>query len=69
MWITLLIVLSGYVVANFARTPFLASSGSAAVRPAQVTLCQQVRSHHQQNSLPPGLLRTPKREAVRLLRR
>lgn len=38
LWITLLVLLGGYVVSDFVRTPFLAPSGSAAVRPAQVTL-------------------------------
>lgn len=38
LWIGLLIVLGGYVVADFVRSPFLAPSGSAAVRAAQITL-------------------------------
>lgn len=38
LWIALLVLLGGYVVADFVRSPFLAPSGSAAVRPTQVTL-------------------------------
>ncbi|HEX6667375.1 MAG TPA: hypothetical protein VF081_12355 [Solirubrobacterales bacterium] len=38
LWIALLVVLGGYVVADFVRPPFLAGSGSAAVRPAELTL-------------------------------
>ena len=38
LWIALLIVLGGYVVADFARSPLLAPSGSAAVRPAELSL-------------------------------
>lgn len=38
LWITVLVVLGGYVVSDFVRSPFLAPSGSAAVRPAELTL-------------------------------
>jgi len=38
LWLALLVLLCGYVVADFVRSPFVASSGSAAVRPAQLTL-------------------------------
>jgi hypothetical protein len=38
LWIALLVLLCGYVVADFVRSPFLAPSGSAAVRPVQVTI-------------------------------
>jgi hypothetical protein len=38
LWIAIVIVLSGYVVTDFVRSPFLAPSGSAAVRGAALTL-------------------------------
>lgn len=38
LWITILVVLGGYVVTDFVRSPFLAPSGSAAVRGAALTL-------------------------------
>jgi len=38
LWIALVLLLSGYVVADFARSPFGAPRGSASVRPAEVTL-------------------------------
>lgn len=38
MWIAIVVVLSGYVVTDFVRSPFLAPSGSAAVRGPAVTL-------------------------------
>jgi hypothetical protein len=38
LWIALLIVLGAYVIADFVRSPFVAPSGSAAVRPAELTL-------------------------------
>ncbi|HET6997577.1 MAG TPA: hypothetical protein VFI03_03225 [Solirubrobacterales bacterium] len=38
LWIGLLVVLGGYVISDFASSPFLAPSGSAAIRPTQVTL-------------------------------
>lgn len=37
-WIVLLLVLGGYVVADFASTPFLSSRGSAALQAAEVSL-------------------------------
>ena len=38
LWIAIVVLLLGYVVADFVRSPFLAPSGSAAVRPANLTL-------------------------------
>src|SRR5664279_3767871 len=38
LWITLVVLLGGYVVADFVRSPFVASRGSAAVRAAALTL-------------------------------
>jgi tripartite-type tricarboxylate transporter receptor subunit TctC len=38
LWLVLLILLGGYVVADFVRSPFSAPRGAAAVRPAAVTI-------------------------------
>jgi tripartite-type tricarboxylate transporter receptor subunit TctC len=38
LWVILLVLLGGYVVADFVRSPFSAPRGSAAVRPAAVTI-------------------------------
>jgi tripartite-type tricarboxylate transporter receptor subunit TctC len=38
LWLVLLLLLGGYVVADFVRSPFSAPRGSAAVRPAAVTI-------------------------------
>jgi hypothetical protein len=38
LWIAIVLLLGGYVVADFVRSPFLAPNGSAAVRGAAVTL-------------------------------
>jgi tripartite-type tricarboxylate transporter receptor subunit TctC len=38
LWIGLLVVLVAYVAADFARSPFVAPNGSAAVRPPKLTL-------------------------------
>jgi hypothetical protein len=38
LWIAIVVVLGGYVVTDFVRSPFLAPSGSAAVRGPAVTL-------------------------------
>jgi tripartite-type tricarboxylate transporter receptor subunit TctC len=38
LWIAILVILGGYVAADFVRSPFLSPSGSAAVRPAELTL-------------------------------
>jgi tripartite-type tricarboxylate transporter receptor subunit TctC len=38
LWLVLLVLLGGYVVADFVRSPFSAPRGSAAVRPAAVTI-------------------------------
>jgi hypothetical protein len=38
LWLVFLILLGGYVVADFVRSPFSAPRGSAAVRPAAVTI-------------------------------
>jgi hypothetical protein len=38
VWIAIVVVLGGYVVTDFVRSPFLAPSGSAAVRGPAVTL-------------------------------
>jgi hypothetical protein len=38
LWIAIVVVLGGYVVTDFVRSPLLAPSGSAAVRGAAVTL-------------------------------
>lgn len=38
LWIGLLVVLVAYVAADFARSPFVAPNGSAAVRPPRLTL-------------------------------
>jgi tripartite-type tricarboxylate transporter receptor subunit TctC len=38
LWLVLLVLLTGYVVADFVRSPFSAPRGSAAVRPAAVTI-------------------------------
>jgi hypothetical protein len=38
LWIVLLVLLGGYVVADFVRSPFSAPRGAAAVRPAAVTI-------------------------------
>jgi tripartite-type tricarboxylate transporter receptor subunit TctC len=38
LWLVLLLVLGGYVVADFVRSPFSAPKGAAAVRPAAVTV-------------------------------
>jgi tripartite-type tricarboxylate transporter receptor subunit TctC len=37
LWVALVILLTGYVVADFARSPFVASRGSAAVRGSEIT--------------------------------
>ncbi len=38
LWLVLLVLLGGYVVADFVRSPFSAPRGAAAVRPADVTI-------------------------------
>jgi hypothetical protein len=38
LWLTLVVLLGGYVLADLVRSPFLAPDGSAAVRPAEMTL-------------------------------
>jgi tripartite-type tricarboxylate transporter receptor subunit TctC len=38
LWLAVLLLLGGYVVADFVRSPFSAPTGSAAVRPAAVTI-------------------------------
>ncbi len=38
LWLVLLVLLGGYVVADFVRSPFSAPRGAAAVRPAAVTI-------------------------------
>lgn len=38
LWLVLLVLLGGYVVADFIRSPFSAPRGAAAVRPAAVTI-------------------------------
>lgn len=38
LWLILLVLLGGYVVADFVRSPFSAPRGAAAVRPAAVTI-------------------------------
>src|ERR1700754_2806757 len=38
LWVILLVLLGGYVVADFVRSPFSAPRGAAAVRPAAVTI-------------------------------
>jgi tripartite-type tricarboxylate transporter receptor subunit TctC len=38
LWLVLLVVVGGYVVADFVRSPFSTSPGAAAVRPAAVTI-------------------------------
>lgn len=38
LWLVLLVLLGGYVVADFVRSPFSAPAGAAAVRPAAVTI-------------------------------
>jgi tripartite-type tricarboxylate transporter receptor subunit TctC len=38
LWLTLLVLLGGYVVADFVRSPFSAPKGAAAVRGAAVTI-------------------------------
>lgn len=38
LWLVVLVLLAGYVVADFVRSPFSAPQGSAAVRPAAVTI-------------------------------
>jgi tripartite-type tricarboxylate transporter receptor subunit TctC len=38
LWLVVLVLLGGYVVADFVRSPFSAPRGAAAVRPAAVTI-------------------------------
>jgi tripartite-type tricarboxylate transporter receptor subunit TctC len=38
LWLVLLVLVGGYVVADFVRSPFSAPRGAAAVRPATVTI-------------------------------
>jgi hypothetical protein len=38
LWLAFLVLLGGYVVADFVRSPFTAPKGAAAVRGAAVTI-------------------------------